>query len=568
MATPHRPYGRKVIRPDMTVRQIAVDFPPSQEVFRRHGEPDSPAGQFGHFEPLTHFARRLGLALDDLLIELAAAAGAPIDVHSVYSERVHRPFLLAALAVTLSLGAGWGAWLLWRIGVSQDFEGVPPAAVVAHGEAQLWGFIVPFIMGISLRTVMQAVARHRFGRATCLALLSLILAGVIGNFLWFLWPDVLTGFGTLSASLLLGMAAFYSLLQLFVLAPKIFPTWSRALVFSGFWLVAWAAVTLAYRGDAGPGDYSRSQRLLIIELAVFGFTMNSIYGFGQMLLPGLLRIGQPRDWAIEVAFWLHNLGALAVCLVTAGLWPGTWAAVGSALIAVGAFTYAFGQRAFIGRSRQSDRAEQGLPILDVYVPLAFFWLVASLMMLTAGYFYQTSSGNELPHAYVGAVRHALTVGFVTTLILGVGQRILPVLEHTVLPRPGLALPILLLIGIGNLVRVGSELAVLVTPAAYSIMPLSAVFEWTALALFAVGVVSTIRHVDPLLSAGRVTPMSSLAVLLAERPWIQDRLIQSGSEYLARARSVPHELTIAAFAKSEGHSVTELVHEINTALDNN
>ena len=46
----------------------------------------------------------------------------------------------------------------------------------------------------------------------------------------------------------------------------------------------------------------------------------------------------------------------------------------------------------------------------------------------------------------------------TTLILGVGQRFLPVLEHTILRRQGFVAPILILIAAGNLLRVTFELA--------------------------------------------------------------------------------------------------------------
>lgn len=33
-----RPYARKAIRPEMTVRQVAADFPGSQDVFHEYGE--------------------------------------------------------------------------------------------------------------------------------------------------------------------------------------------------------------------------------------------------------------------------------------------------------------------------------------------------------------------------------------------------------------------------------------------------------------------------------------------------------------------------------------------------
>jgi hypothetical protein len=58
MTAAARPYARHAIRPEMTVRQIAADFPDSQAVFRRYGEPEKRSARFGHLEPLTHFARR------------------------------------------------------------------------------------------------------------------------------------------------------------------------------------------------------------------------------------------------------------------------------------------------------------------------------------------------------------------------------------------------------------------------------------------------------------------------------------------------------------------------------
>jgi hypothetical protein len=239
--------------------------------------------------------------------------------------------------------------------------------------------------------------------------------------------------------------------------------------------------------------------------------------------------------------------------------------VGCALVAAGAILFAIGIRGFVGRRRAFQRAEKGFAPLDLYPPLAFFWLVTSLMLMTSGFLYETVVIQPLPHAYMGAVRHALTVGFMTTLILGVGQRLLPVLDHTVLALPRLAIPILALIGAGNLLRVGSELAIVVSPAAFLVMPFSALLEWFALVLFAISCVATMYQTDPLLKWGQVSKRSSLAVLLAEYTWSEDRLISGGSGYLERARSVPQELTIGSFAEVEGYHVGNLVAEINTWL---
>ena len=553
----------------MTVRQVAVDFPTSREVFRSHGESGQPTAKFGHLEPLTHFACRRGIVLDKLLNELAAATGAPIDVRNWYAERVHHEFLFSALLLTVTLGAGWGVWLLLGVSTASNFGAIPAAHVMAHGEAQLWGFIVLFIMGISLRTVLQAAARHRFGAWVCRSLLGLALAGIGGSFLWFMLPQSLAPLGLASAGCLCLMSAGYWLLQIVILHTKWFATWARAVLASGLWLVAWAIVTTCLRwqaGTAGPNAYSNSQRMLLIELAVFGFAMNSIYGFGQMLLPGLLRIGSTRIWAIEASHWVHNMGAIIVILGAGWEWSGRITNVGCALLVAGAVLFAVGNRGFVGRRRTSKREELGPAPLDLYAPLAFFWLVTSLLLMTGGLLFEAAANHPLPHAYMGAVRHALTVGFMTTLILGVGQRLLPVLDRTVLAMPRLVLPIFILIGMGNLLRVGSELAILATPAAFFVMPFSGVLEWFAIVLFAVGAVATMVHVDPLLKRGYVSKRSSIAVLLAEYPWIEDRLLSGGTGYLQRARSVPHELTIGTFAEHEGYDAGQFVSQINGWLE--
>lgn len=563
-----RSYARQSIRPEMTVRQIAADFPASQDIFRSYGEVDAPPARFGHLEPLTHFARRRGISLDTLLAALAAATSARVDRYGQLADKIHHGFIVSALVLTLTLGAGWGAWLLWQIGTRGQFSAAPSAQVIAHGEAQLWGFIVLFVIGIALRTALQRVARHRLGVWICRCLFALALAGIGGSMLWSVAPARFTWAGITSSLLLCLMSLVVWILQIALLLAKWRATWARALVASGLWLVVWAIVTALFRwqaGAAGPGVYSSGQRFLLIELAIFGFAMNSIFGFGQMLLPGLLRIGKVRDGALELAHWMHNAGAIILCL---GTWRGAGnigAVIGSGLLGGGAVLFAVGIRWFVGRRRKSQRDEQGQAPLDLYPLLAFFWLLASLALLTIGLAYESALASPLPHAYIGAVRHALTVGFMTTLILGVGQRLVPILDHTVLPMPRLTVAILVLIGIGNLLRVASELAILLTPAAFLVMPYSALLEWSALLLFAINVTATMFHRDQLLRQGRVSQRSSVAVLLAEHPWIEDRLRRGGTRYLERTRSVPDELTIGSFAQSEGYDPNEFVSRINTWL---
>jgi hypothetical protein len=397
-----------------------------------------------------------------------------------------------------------------------------------------------------------------------------LLAGVTGGFVWSLVPEKAGWLGPASgAALVLASFMFLGFL-LRRLAGKLQYSWSRQIVAAGIWMVVWAGVTFLLRFrtmNEGPGAYSESTRQLLMELALFGFTLNAIYGFGQKLLSGIVGSGTPRAGALETTFWLHNMGVALVSLSHAR-WPAVAGPLGVILLVVAAFSYALGMRGFIRMRRTSSRPEAGQAVLRCYVQLAFFWLLAGMTMLLGANLYWQGRGLTIPHAYLGAVRHGLTVGFMTTLILGVGQRILPILGHTLLPWPRLVLPILILIGLGNLLRVVTELATPVSTAAFALMPLSAILELSALSLFTANALRTLWPArDPLLRTGQVTVSSSVAVLLAERPWIEDPLFDWGLAYIGRVRSVPRELTLGSLAASEGKAPDEIVARINDLLRN-
>ncbi len=559
--------NRAPIRADMTVRQVAADYPGCRDVFVRHGEPEDRPARFGHLEPLTHFARRRGCALDRLLEELGRAAGVDVDRDSARAEQVHRPFITSALSITLSLGAGWGTLLLFEIGLQGGFESAKASAVVAHGAAQLWGFVGLFVVGIALRYLPMSRGQLRPGRVFTRLLLASFLFGVVGGFLWALVPATVSWLGPASGGALVLAAFLFLGFLIRQSGNNLKATSARLIVAAGVWMLVWAVVTLALRSRAsatGPGSYSESLRQFVIELALFGFAMNAIYGFGQRFLSGIAGSASPRARWIEATFWLHNTGVVLLSLTHAG--TGLTEVVGIAAVAAGAFAYFFGMRGFFRIRRSSSRPEAGHALLRRYVQLAFFWLLAGMGLLLAAGLGWYARGLAPPHAYLGAVRHALTVGFMTTLILGVGQRLLPSLGHTLLPWPRLVLPTFMLIATGNLVRVTTELAASWSPAAFALMPLSALLEMSALVLFTANALRALwPPTDPVERSGRATPGTSVAVLLALHPWLEDRLIAWGLHYLGRTRSVPRELTLQTLARSEGHDPQALVARVNLEL---
>lgn len=555
----------------MTVRQVATDYPGCREVFRRHGEPEGRPTKFGHLEPLDRFARRHGIPLDTLLAELSRAAGVDVGREGPAAARAYRTFVAAALILTLSLGAGWGTLLLAEIGRQGTLAAIPAAQVVAHGEAQLWGFVAPFIIGVAISYLPAATAHPRPRRPLRSLLLAAILAGVLGGFAWSLAPRRWAWLGPTSGAALVVASLGFLALVARQLAGKLRGPWAWFILASAAWMILWAVADLAFRsraGPVGPGSYTDRARRLLMELAIFGFALNAIYGFGQKLLPGLLGGGSLQRGAIEATFGLHNAGVLALALSYAGR-PGPFAALGSAAIEAGAVAWALGLHGFRRGHRSRPRPEAGPTFLARYIQLAFAWLLAGLALLLAGNLSTAIRGVSPPPAYLGATRHALTVGFLTTLILGVGQRLLPILGHGLLAWPRLVVPTFGLIALGNALRVATELATLAWPRAFRILPVSAVLEFAALALFAANLLRTLwPRPDPLLRTGRATSETRVAVLLAEHPWLEDHLVAWGLRYLGRVRSVPAELTLGSLTGGEGLDPEATIGRINALLDGN
>jgi hypothetical protein len=556
------------IRPDMTVRLLAYDYPGCRDVFIRYGEPENRSTSFGHLEPLDRFARRMSIDLNRLLDELALAAGVEVDRIGDAFKHIYRPFIASALFITLTLGAGWGASLLFQIGYHRNFDAASSNSIVAHGEAQLWGFVGLFVVGIAIRYLSINARSARSTLILSRAILASLLFGVLGGFAWAIVPGELGLLGPFGgASLVVGSTLFFVFL-VGRIGGDFRTTWSRSILCAAIWFVVWACATFAFRFGAawkGPGVYGESTRRFLMESAIFGFSMNAIYGFGVRLLAGIMGSPAPRKHWIEASFWLHNIGTLLL-IIGHTISYETASAIGAISLACGALSYAFAMRGFVRTRRSRERPEAGSGALRSYIQLAFFWLIASLIAQAGGDIYWGTHGLTPPHSHLGAVRHALTVGFMTTMIMGVGQRLIPILEHIILPWPKLVVPILTLIGVGNFWRVGTEFVAAQSSTAFVVMPFSSLLELSALALFAANVIRTLwPPSDPLLRTNRVSRTTSVAVLLAEHPWIEDDLHAWGLKYIGRVRSVPKELTLGSLVESEKLDPEGLITRINERL---
>ncbi|HET6933332.1 MAG TPA: NnrS family protein, partial [Candidatus Angelobacter sp.] len=125
-----------------------------------------------------------------------------------------------------------------------------------------------------------------------------------------------------------------------------------------------------------------------------------------------------------------------------------------------------------------------------FIRVAYSWLlIATALGICAAYF-------DHANGWVGASRHALTVGFISTMVFSIGQRVLPAFAGMrVLYSPRLMLLCLVLLNLGCALRVSSEILAYegYWPAAWNALPWSAISELAAVTVFAANLLLTFRQ---------------------------------------------------------------------------
>jgi hypothetical protein len=166
---------------------------------------------------------------------------------------------------------------------------------------------------------------------------------------------------------------------------------------------------------------------------------------------------------------------------------------------VGAITVIVAIRCFERRVKSAKTANVH-GSFPVFIQIAYGWLlIAAALSIWA------ALAGAAPGIW-GASRHALTVGFIAAMIFCVGQRILPSFcGMRVLWSPRLMLVMLVLLMSGCTLRVASEILAYqdYLKWAWNVLPISALIELTAVALFAVNLIVTFAR-PPVVVASPLT----------------------------------------------------------------
>jgi hypothetical protein len=396
-------------------------------------------------------------------------------------------FISTGLIFMLFPGTLLGVWNLLQISGKAHAGSISASWIQAHGHAQVFGWIGSFLLGIGFYSIPKLKDRAA----------KQIRAGWICWLLWtvgvtvrwaatvYLWRwRVLVPTGGL-LELIAFLIFFFAIVSRHRpkdsgknrLEPWVWVVMTATIGFLASLVVNLSeSIRMSLRGVDPAFPHSFDARYLAV--LAWGFLVPFVWGFSAKWLRVFLGLKALRPRFLLSAVGVNLLG---IAFALAGYFPAA-ASLSLAAVALSALA----MRIF-EPSEQEAKIKGIHKSFPVFVRLAYGWLLVAAGLGVAASRWDTSGGIW------GASRHALTVGFVSLMVLAVGQRILPAFAGMrLLWSPRLMFASLFLLSVGCSLRVSCEVLAYQGYAewAWRVLPVSALIELTALSVFATNLFCT------------------------------------------------------------------------------
>jgi hypothetical protein len=319
------------------------------------------------------------------------------------------------------------------------------------------------------------------------------------------------------------------------------------------------------------------------DVQLLGIAVVMILGVSLRLLPHAYGLREPSRWWQAFLFWGLNGSILSgIVLFIVGMTGGNhWLLMMQWLTTVTLLVIAIGtpfQYRLFGSVPESER-DRSLK----FIRAAHVWFIVATAMLvfTPIYnfgIYMPITGSHVPfsHAFFGAYRHALTVGFIMMMIVGVSSKVVPTLSGVDVRHSRSLWPTFLLLNLGNLTRVSFQIATDFSPAAYQVMGISGFIEVVGLTLWGYELLANMRvgkklqkQSAPVKEANQeleITPTVKVGEVLQTYPQSLDVFVRHGFTPLRNPvlrKTMARVITIEQACRREGVDMSELLRELNT-----
>lgn len=392
-------------------------------------------------------------------------------------------YIATGLGFLLLPGTFLGVWNLLQVSSRHDVALVSPLWLQAHGHAQVFGWVATFILGIgfyAIPIVSGARAPLTAARACwCVWTAGVTMRWAVNIYGW-QWRWLLPAAALLEAgAFVIFFGAVFAQRHHLARAREPWLLVARAGAIGLALTLLLNAVLSAYVAWLGVSpEFPHALNERLLTLGTWGFLAPFVWGFSMKWLPVLLGLRAPASPGVIIAVAANALG---VVLALAGL------RFASALLFAAAAMIVTVSLHVLEPAMQSAKIRGVHPSFPFFIRFAYVWLVISAWLGAAAASWDTSGGIW------GASRHAFTVGFISVMVFSIGQRVLPAFAAMgPLWSPRVMFAGLLFLTVGCGLRVISEIASYQYGAAWgwTILPVSALLEMTAVTLFTFNMAAT------------------------------------------------------------------------------
>ncbi len=421
------------------------------------------------------------------------------------SIQIYRPFFVAGIVTVLTVGCLLGALALFGISQQMSYTtSVWTPYVLAHANSQLFGWVGFFVMGFALQQHSPSNLYRRTFELISYWSLSLMSIGIVLRFLAeplvAADPEKWMMLGILSGAFQIGAVGMFlhntTVHRHRTGKPMTWPTW---FVFGSLaWLLVISlADPIAFVQSHQSNEVARLDFIArwgtpIREAQFLGFAAMMIFGVASSKFQGCLGfLPTSASWG-KAAFITWTAGLVLRIIgwssaMNVGLEPGSdlLFRIGGAALALGALMIAIALRLF-EPARETNASQK-------FIRSGFAWLLVAGVMLVLEPIHLAVTGQVFSHAYTGAIRHAVTVGFISQMIIGVGWHLvtkMASLDHRNLPT---LTTVWVLLNVGNLLRVGLEVGTDFSAASFIPMGFTGFIELVGLAIWATQMIKVIAR---------------------------------------------------------------------------
>lgn len=417
----------------------------------------------------------------------------PADTKRIATEKQSQwlvtAFIASGMIFMLLPGTFLGVWNLIGISRQHTIESLSSAWLQAHGQAQLYGWVGSFILGIGFYSLTKMQSTLTFPARSGWASWALWMLGVTLR-----WIAGVTGWHWKVLMPLSGLFELAAFVLFYRSVRRHRPAasgersrepWMLLIVGGSVAFLLALAVNLAaviavaVHSDTPALPHVFDQQLIM--LMVWGVLVPTIWGFNARWLPIFGGFRKPDANHLLCAYGLSVIALVLVFLQ----W---WAASAALLFLVASLAI---EALHVWEPAVQPAKLQGVhPSFPYFLRIPYIWLIVSCVLDMLAVRFDHSGG------IFGASRHAITVGFVAGMVFVIGQRLLPAFcGMRTLWSPKLMLWSLLLLHLGCTLRVTLE------PLAYEkswqfgwkLLPVSAIVELTAVSLFAWNIFATLMQ---------------------------------------------------------------------------